>query len=394
MIFAITAPVVVGVCGFGGEVGYWYYKERGLQSAADIAAYNGVVALKGGSTSSQITSSATTGATSNGWSSTGGTIAVNSPPTSGTHRDAFSVQVDLTQTLPRFFSAMYSSSPVVASAHAVGTAASSSGACVLALNPTANQAINISGSANLHATNCDVVADSNSSSAINMSGSAQMTADCAVTVGTANTTSGLTLTKCTSVTAHSTAVPDPYASVTQPTPSGTCLTVPNGATTLSPGWYCHGLSTSWGPITFQSGLYMVTGGGFNLNAGTTATGTGVTFFIGSGNQSAVTGSANVTFSAPASGDYAGILYFGDRNATNGNNAFSGSSVSSTTGAIYFPTQPVTYSGGATNGANCTQIVAGTITISGSAYFNHTCSGSGEAAINLMDGQTGSMRVVE
>jgi hypothetical protein len=227
-----------------------------------------------------------------------------------------------------------------------------------------------------------------------MAGSAQMTADCAVTVGTANTTSGLTLTKCTSVTTHSTAVPDPYASVTQPTPSGTCLTVPNNASTLSPGWYCHGLSTSWGPITFQSGLYMVSGGGFNLNAGTTATGTGVTFFVVGGNQSAVTGSANVTFSAPTSGTYSGILYFGDRSATSGNNAFSGSSVSSMTGAIYYPTQPVTYSGGASNGTNCTQLVAGTITVSGSANFNHTCSGSGEAAVNLMDGQTGSMRVVE
>src|SRR5947207_805474 len=108
MIFALTLPIVVSVCGLGGEVGYWYYKQQGLQSAADMAAYAGIVSLKGGSSSSQITSDVTTGATNNGWSTTNGTISVNGPPTSGTHRNAFSVEVVLTQNLPRFFSGIYS----------------------------------------------------------------------------------------------------------------------------------------------------------------------------------------------------------------------------------------------------------------------------------------------
>jgi len=392
ILFGITLPAVVGVCGLGADVGYWYYQERNLQSAADAAAYDGIIALKGGGSTTTITTEATNGATSNGWSSTGGTITVNSPPTSGNYQNAYSVQVTLTQNLPRFFSGLYSRSQVPASASSVATMAGGY-SCVLALNATANQAIDLSGSTNL-STNCDVVADSNSSSAINMSGSAQATVPCAVTVGTADTTSGLTLTKCTSVTTHAPSVADPYASVSQPTGSGLCKTVPSNATDLYEGWYCSGLVTSWGPITFHPGTYVVTGGSLQFQAGTIASGTNVTFFVGAGYTLAVSGSATVVFSAPTTGTYAGILFFGDRTATSGNNSFSGSSLSSITGAVYFPTQTIVYSGSASSGAACTQLVGGIITISGSANFTHNCSGDGMNNIAVADGRTGSVRLAE
>src|SRR5207253_3826727 len=135
--------------------------------------------------------------------------------------------------LPRFFSGIYSSSPVTETARSVATAAGS-GACVVALNATASQEINISGSGNLDANNCDVVADSSASNAINMSGSAQLTADCIVAVGSVSTTSGLHLQKCTTATTHASSVPDPYASVPPPSMSGNCITISGNPTTLSP----------------------------------------------------------------------------------------------------------------------------------------------------------------
>jgi hypothetical protein len=394
IIFAFTLPIIVGVCGFGGEVGYWYYKKQNLQSAADMAAYAGIVSLKGGGSLSTITSDATTSATTNGWSSTNGTISVNNPPTSGAHQDSYSVEVILSQNLPRFFTGIYSSSPVTETVRSVATAAGS-GACVLGLNPTASQEINVSGSGNLSATNCDVVANSNASNAINMSGSAQLTADCIVAVGSVATTSGLHLQKCTTATTHASSVADPYAGVPTPSMSGTCITISGTPTTLYPGWYCHGLSTSWANIVFQPGLYVVSGGNLSLSAGTSnATGSGVTFWIQTGHTMAVSGSATVSFSAPTSGTYSGLVFFGDRTATSGNNAFSGGTGSTIVGAIYFPTQNLTYSGSAGSGTTCTQIVASTITISGSANFTHACTGDGLASIYTIDGQTGSMRTVE
>ncbi len=392
IILAFSLPVVIGFCGLGSEVGYWYYKNRSLQTAADAAAYGGAIVLKGAGTSSQITTAATTGASANGWGGTNATIAVHSPPVSGTHVNALSVEVDLAETLPRYFSGIYSRSPIHLSARSVVTIAGAGG-CVLGLSPTASQDINISGSANLNAANCDVVSDSNASNAINMSGSARLSADCIVAVGSAATTSGLTLSTCTTPTNHATTVADPYLNVPAPPQSGTCLSVVNRATVIPQGWYCHGLSTSWGPITF-SGLYVVSGGGLNLQAGTTATGTGVTFWIAAGQTMAVSGSAVVNFSAPTTGTYAGIVFFGDRTATNGNNAFSGSSTSTITGAVYFPSQEITYSGGTSRGTNCTELIGYTITISGSAYFGHNCTGSGMPAINDVDGAAGSVRIVE
>ena len=393
VILAFSLPIVVGFCGLGSEAGYWYYKNRGLQAAADAAAYGGVIELKDGGTGSQITSAATTQATANGWGGTHSTIAVYDPPTSGTHENTDSVEVVLTENLPRYFSKIYSNSTVQITARSVATIAGS-GACVLGLSPNSSQDITVSGSGNLTAKNCDVVSDSNTSNAIDMSGSSKLSADCILSVGSVLTTSGLTLNKCTTATVHATSVPDPYLNVPAPPESGTCLQVANRATTLGPGWYCKGLSTSWGPITFSSGTYVVSGGGLDFNAGTTATGSGVTFWVAAGQTLAISGSATVNFSAPTSGTYAGIVFFGDRTATNGNNNISGSTTSTIVGAIYFPSEEITYSGGTSSGSNCTQLIGYTITISGSAYFSHTCSGDGMAAMNDVDGQPGSTRIVE
>ncbi|HEX3429888.1 MAG TPA: pilus assembly protein TadG-related protein [Rhizomicrobium sp.] len=391
MMFAFSLPVIIGICGLGVDVGYWHYQARGLQTAADAAAYDGVVALNGGGNASTITTAATKGATDNGWSSSNGTIAVHSPPTSGTHQDAYSVQVVLTQNVSRFFSALYSSTPVPESATAVATIAGNS-VCILALNATAANEISISGNANVQ-TDCDIVGDSSSSSAIDMAGAAQVTTPCAVTVGTAITTSGLTLTKCTSVTTHAQTVADPYATVPQPALSGTCLTVPLIPLSLSPGWYCHGLSLASGPVTFQPGLYVVSGGNLILTAGAIANGTGVTFFIANGYSTTVDGHAVLNLSAPTSGTYSGVLFFGDRSYTSGTDTITGGSTSTITGAIYFPTQAVTYAGNGGSGT-CVQLVAGTITITGTAGFTHTCPGTGMTSFTAADGQAGATRLAE
>ena len=69
IITALVAPVLIGFCGLGADAGYWYYRQRDLQSAVDIAAYNGAVALQNSGTLSVITDASTTGASDNGWAS-------------------------------------------------------------------------------------------------------------------------------------------------------------------------------------------------------------------------------------------------------------------------------------------------------------------------------------
>jgi len=104
IISALMMPSIVGFCGLGAEAGYWYYRQRTLQSAADLAAINATVVLRDGGDSTAVTSAATADATTNGWHA--GSITVHTPPTSGTHQNANSVEVSLTENEARYFSAV------------------------------------------------------------------------------------------------------------------------------------------------------------------------------------------------------------------------------------------------------------------------------------------------
>jgi hypothetical protein len=148
---------------------------------------------------------------------------------------------------------------------------------------------------------------------------------------------------------------------------------------FSPGKYCGSIQLSGSQAaTFQPGVYYVDGN-FKFTGSASATGTGVTFYITSPNSVDFGGNRNITFSAPTSGTYSGIVFFGDRAGTASNqNNINGGSSSSITGAIYFPTESVTFSGGSASGNNCTQIVADKITVTGNSYFRDDCIGSGLA----------------
>ena len=46
------------------------------------------------------------------------------------------------------------------------------------------------------------------------------------------------------------------------------------------------------------------------------------------------------------------------------------------GAIYLPSQNVTFNGGSSTGTSCMQLIANTITFSGNANFKHSCASAG------------------
>lgn len=87
----------------------------------------------------------------------------------------------------------------------------------------------------------------------------------------------------------------------------------------------------------------------------------------------VSGGSDTTLTAPTSGTYAGILFFQDRNLPSGDlnkqNTISGGSDGAFTGVLYFPTTPLVYSGGGSTTAAYADIIAWTLTISGSSQFS-------------------------
>ena len=383
VISALAMPCIVGFCGLGADTGYWYYRQRVLQGAADITAYNAAVALSAGSSTAAIAAGASSDATTNGWNSAQGTITVNTPPTSGTHQNANSAEVILTETEPRFFSLIYANSKVNVSVRAVAAYRSSGVACMLALDKKVQNALDFSGSNSTKLAGCNAMSDSLNNQSFGVNGSSTVSVPCAIAAGGVDVSSTLSLTLCKSPISNAQPAPDPYASLAAPAIPASCTNAP-GNGDLSPGKYCGGLSIK-DTRTLDPGVYVISGGTFDLNANANITGTGVMFYLTNGATLKFNGNAQMNLSAPTTGTYAGMLFFSDRSQANASQSFNGTDSSVLTGALYFPTQAVTVNGNYTGTNGCMQLVADTISYSGSSTLSATCPGTGLSGIPVPSG---------
>jgi len=87
---------------------------------------------------------------------------------------------------------------------------------------------------------------------------------------------------------------------------------------------------------------------------------------------------NIT--APTTGTTKGIAFLQDRRAaTTGVENFAGGTTMNITGALYFPSQMVDFSNGATV-STCTQLIAYRITYTGGTKLQDNCTGFGTTEI--------------
>jgi hypothetical protein len=84
----------------------------------------------------------------------------------------------------------------------------------------------------------------------------------------------------------------------------------------------------------------------------------------------------VDLSAPNSGPYSGILLYGDRDNGYLDNKLQGDGSSVFTGAAYFPTGKVTFTGSYSGVNGCMQVVASMIHYTGDGTFSTNCAGTG------------------
>lgn len=379
MIFALALPVVVGGAGFGVETTYWYYRSVELQAAADAGAHAGAIERRAGSDDEDVETVAVMAAEENGFDSSAGAVEVNAPPLSGPSAGGNAVEVILTAEAERFFTQFFTDGEVGLTARAVATYRTASNACILALDQTASSAAEFSGNTAVTLNGCSVMANSRAADAVNLRGSARLTVNCLISGGGANVGSGATMTECRTPILNAPPVGDPYASIPQPTASGSCL---NGnGSTLSPGRYCGGLRLS-GTVTLQPGVYYVSGGDFRVNANADITGNGVTIFLDGSSSVNINGNATLRLSAPTSGDTAGILFFGDRSG-GGSSTFNGTAASTMTGAVYMPRQAISYLGNYSGSGGCVRIVARTVEWSGSTQLSADCTAFGIPAVPVL-----------
>lgn len=396
-----------GMAALSVDVADWYGARRALQSAADAGAIGGELALQKGSTVAQAQAAGTTDAQLNGKGlGAGATVNVAVNATAQTVTATVSKKADMLLA-----GVLLGSAPTItatATASVVSTASSNlPPVCLLVTSPAAANVVQLSGSSSIQASGCQVVVNSTSTSAISLSGNTQIYSKTLCGPGGHNVTGSSTLspaeTNCSAMT-------DPYAHMAVPTaasatnpcnytnyqtygsnyysyikPDGTTFTNTSGLATitLSPGVYCGGISFgAYTNAVFQSGIYVLRNGGLNTSGNTTASGSGVAFYL-TGSGTAVqlqndyvdlSAQTTLTITAPTSGDMKGIAIYQDNSAATGTltNTLSGNSTINFTGLLYFGNQNVTVSGSSENqSAGFTAMIAYTVNYSGysTLYLN-------------------------
>ncbi len=401
--FSLMILVSIGFTGLAVDAGYLQLEKRKAQIAADAAAMGALREMEKGNTdlaTAGLTDSAYNGFT-NGQNST--TVTIANPPTNGVYTGrTTAVQATVSRVVPTYFMRAMGQNSVTISATAVAetsTTAGSIGGCIFAMNPTASGAFTITGNVTI-ATACSAVVKSTSSSAFSMVGNSTFSLSNGAEVGVVGTgTSGWSLSGGAQIINASTnkaespvniqTFNDPLAGVAVPTPTGLTIqssnskTVnPNATVTLNPGIYCGGMDLK-GTVTFNTGTYILAGGGLTIDAQAVVndTGTGEMFYNTSSNSQAwgcsgSSGAGSFTFNGGASINLigltvpdgvgsVGVLFFDDRSTSGLSHKINGNSTSTFDGALYFLPNPLQFAG--TNRTpGFLYIVADTITMNGTS----------------------------
>ncbi len=394
---ALVLLVLVGFVGLGTEVGMWYAERRAMQNASDAAALGaGFDIYKNGKQSTGIVAAGQADSAKNGFTNgqNNVTVTVNYPPKQGKYANKnTAVETVVSKTRASLFASFFLDGPVDISVRSVATIKYVGVYCILALSPHDEAALLFEGTADVQLKNCGINVNSDDSDgAMTAKGASVVGATYADIVGGLNQTNNADL-DLGEINTGADAVDDPYANLDIPDGSGcdyTNFTVGASKTkTLSPGRYCNGIKIQ-GTAYLQAGEYVIVGGTFDVASTahvTTDTVDGVTIFLtGSGTnyaQVTINGGAHIDIVATTEGDYKGIAFFQDRDApvvsSGSPNKLNGGSNMNITGAIYFPSQRLSFSGNTSNEGTCTRIVAYMIDFTGTSGLNTDCGyGFGES----------------
>jgi len=396
IVIALVMPVLVGTAGLGTEVGWWLYLHKNMQSAAD----SGAVSAATAGTNFFVEANGITAAYGYANGTKNVTVTVNQPPTTGNYTSTpQAVEVIVSQPQSRLLSALFGNGSVMISARAVAVGNSGTG-CVLALDTSYSPAAKASGNTNINLIGCNLYDNSSGGPALDVSGTTTITANMVGVVGSISGASNITATN--GVRTGIRPVSDPYASFTPPACS-TYVSSPvrinsNGkANSLSPGTcYSGGVTVQAGyTLNLDPGVYYFDGskGDLSVEGNAAITGTGVTLvFTGSTSSGWATASigsnSTINLTAPTSGSTQGIVMYADRNMPTRQNTFTltGGATQYFGGAIYLPTSQLNFSGGAGSSHSCTQIIADTVTLSGSSNLQVNCSSFGTNTIGTTTAQ--------
>jgi hypothetical protein len=186
--------------------------------------------------------------------------------------------------------------------------------CVLGLNLSAPDAINLEQSALLTAPGCLVQSNSNNKKGLESMHSAVMVAGMICTAGGKSQTRNANFSP--APTTDCPVLQDPLSARAAP-PVGACSynnkVLDGTSATLPPGVYCGGLKLTNGAVVkLSSGIFVIKDGPLTVDGGASISGTEVGIFLtGSGANLMFDADTTVSLSAPKDGPLAGILIYDD-----------------------------------------------------------------------------------
>jgi len=400
LMVALGMPALVGGAGLAVDTAQWFVWKREMQHAVDQAALGAAWALSDHDSRDHYRTRALQEFDANKSITKNfvGTPTVNLADYAGGSSNSVIVTVSGTRKLP--FSSFLTQRGVTVRVRAQASfrEGNTYNACLFALG-NVTSALDIGGNANVQAR-CGLAALSCQPDAIVIDGSATVQTDSIATCGTANVPASLD--GVTDEGVHG--LEDIYRNLTRPdnptTRSYSCVTTGRGATrttiaSLLPGTYA-GLVVSCNTV-LASGIYVINGGVLDLTANYNVTGTNVMFVLrggarikfggnGAGNRVTLTPMQASNFAgtpyAAQANQYEGILVFEDRNNNppNPGHTLNGNSNSLIEGIIYLPSGEMTVLGTADVAAQCLQISAYRLHISGSAHLNTMCPTSSTMSV--------------
>ncbi len=359
---AFMMPVILGVAGLAVDASLWYGHKRDLQATADVAALTAALEMTRIDDETLAKTAAKADAITNGFDeSKGDTLEINTPPTSGPFAGQNGIfEAIVTRPVPTFLARLVYPDQVIVAARAVASVAGSSVACVLALEENAKDAIKVN-NGSFFANGCKVQVNSSDSKALHVFNNASMTGDEINIVGGYQNQGYISSEPNTGMPTAG----DPFSGLSAPSFSSTdCehndLAFDEGIHVLSPGVYCGGLSLSGtASVEFEAGMHIMQDGGFSASGNTSVVGEEVTVYMAGDSAISVSGQADIDLSAPMTGDYAGMLLYGDPNAsTNVQHQITGNGNLTYNGFMYFPTAELKYNGnGLGSTADYTAVIA-------------------------------------
>jgi hypothetical protein len=393
-IVIITALLITAIIGFAAlaiDVGFWYSQKRQLQLAADAGAIGGAWALSKTGQSSIDNYVIHDLSLNNCTAATNCTIvAINNPPTSGTHAgNSQAVEVILSKQAPLFLAGIFLPVAPTLEARAVALLAPSP-ACLTLLGSSGSQAdLTIAGNGQVNSQKCNINVNSSDPNAVSAVGNAVLNVQNLSVVGGTSTSGNATINASQGISTGASPATDPDANFQIPTaPPCTSSISTSKSQIISQGSYCGFSLTGQADVTMNPGVYYIDGGNFSIAGQASLTGNGVTIIMTNSSSASnatigsvsITGGGNITLTPPTTGPTAGFSFITDRRATSSDtNTFAGGSSQNISGTIYMPTAYLKYAGNSSTSQPCLSIIAYGADITGGASLGNGCVNTGGAA---------------